>query len=193
MIYNYSDIIKSADLQGKEQNKRYIYILLLCYPDKFSKIFCAISRCEYNHASIGLGDSDGTFYSYVTKGFRKETPIKYPTFKNQEVPCKLYKIEVPDETYDATKIALDNHIKQAHNFKYNFCGLMLCLLRIVFPIKNRYFCSQFVCEILEKIKAVPLTKHSSLYLPDDFTKMQGLDLCFSGFLSRLGNEFEPAI
>lgn len=172
----------------KEQGadpKRYIYILLVRYPDMYSKIFRLFSRCYYNHASIGVSETNGTFYSYVTKGFRKELPKKHPTFKRQEVPCKLYRVEVSEEIYAVTRATLDDHEKKARHFKYNSLGVLLCFLRIVFPRQKRYFCSQFVCEILEQIRAVPLAKHSSLYLPDDFMEMDGLDLCFSGFLSEL--------
>jgi hypothetical protein len=48
-----------------------------------------------------------------------------------------------------------------------------------------------VCEILEQIRAVPLAKHSALYLPDDFMKMDGLDLCFSGHLSHIVGLSKP--
>ena len=172
-------------------SKRYIYILLLRYPDTFSKIFRFFSRCHFSHASIGISDSDGTFYSYITKGFRKELPKLHPTFKRQEVPCKLYRVEVSEEIYSVTKATLDEHEKRAHDFKYNNIGLLLCLMQVVFPRRKRYFCSQFVGEILEQIRAVPLVKHSSLYLPDDFMEMDGLDLCFSGFLSHLVGLSKP--
>jgi inositol transport system substrate-binding protein len=69
---------------------------------------------------------------------------------------------------------------------------MLCFLRIAYPLKDKYFCSQFVSEILEKVKAVPLKKHYSLYLPDDFMRMSELDLCFTGNLSQLMNPMRPA-
>jgi len=165
--------------------KRYIYILLLRYPDAFSKVFRFFTRCKFNHASIGISGTDGAFYSYVTKGFRRELPKKHPTFKRREVPCKLLRVEISDETYSVTRAALGDHEKQSYKFKYNFFGVVLCLLRVVFPIRNHYFCSQFVSEVLEQMKAVPLEKHSSLYLPDDFTEIRGLDLCFSGYLSQL--------
>jgi len=189
MICDFSDTIENIKPQA-ETDKYYIHILLLRYPDRFSKVFCGITGSEYSHVTIGVNDSSGIFYSYTGKGFRKELPIKHPTFKEQEVPCRLYQLEVTKEIHEYAKTILEDHAAQAHNFKYNFFGVVLCLLRIVFPIKNRYFCSQFVSEILEKIKAVQLTKHTSLYLPDDFMKMQGLDLHFSGCLSRLVKQVE---
>jgi Orthopoxvirus protein of unknown function (DUF830). len=177
--------INNTPAQQETDAKRYIYVLLLHYPDVFSKIFRFISRCRFSHASIGVSGSDGVFYSYVTKGFRIELPKQHPKFKQQEVPCRLYRIEVSDEIHRVTRDTLDDHAKQAHNYKYNNLGVALCLMRIVYPFGNRFFCSQFVSEILAQMRAVPLEKHCSLYLPDDFEKMEGLDLCFSGYLSQL--------
>jgi len=187
MLYTYPDqyINELAASQRGTDNKRYIYILLLRYPDTFSKIFRLFARVHYNHASIGVSDSDGVFYSYVTTGFRKELPKKHPTFKNHEVPCRLYRVEVSDEVYNVAQTTLEDHAEQAHKFKYSSFGLFLCIMRIVYKRKHQYFCSQFVSETLEQLKAVPLEKHSALYLPDDFTKMEGLDLWFSGYLSEL--------
>ena len=166
-------------------SNQYIYVLLLRYPDLFSKIFRIFTRCKYNHASIGVSGSNGSFYSYVTKGFRKEQPLNHPTFKKREVPCELYRIRISDEICEVTLAALEDHEKNAHKFKYNSLGVVLCLLRIVWPMKNQYFCSQFVSEILEQMQAVTLEKHTALYLPDDFENMNELDLCFSGYLSQL--------
>jgi inositol transport system substrate-binding protein len=168
--------------------QRYIYVILLRYPDRFSKLFRFFSRSKYSHVSIGVSDSDWTFYSYVLKGFRREYPRKHPTFKTQEIPCELYRIEVSEEKYHVARSVLENHAtKRSGSCRFSYLGLLLCYMRINLPLKDRYFCSQFVSEILEITKAVPLTKHSSLYLPDDFMQMNGLEHCYSGYLSQLVN------
>ena len=169
-------------------NTRFIYVLLVRYPDLFSRLFRFFARCRYSHASIGISDADGSFYSYVTTGFRKELPLQHPLFRRREVPCKLLRIPISDEMYRDAKTALASHESVAHRFKYNGLGLFLCLLRIVWPMKNQYFCSQFVSEILGDVGAVSLAKHSALYLPDDFAKMNEMELCFTGYLSRMVQE-----
>ena len=165
--------------------KRYIHILLVRYPDAFSRVFRFVTRGRFSHVSIGVSESNGIFYSYVTKGFRKELPRKHPTFKGREVPCRLYCLEVSEELYNIAGEMLEEHASHAQECSYNPFGVVLCLLRIAHKRKNQYFCSQFVSEILEQLRAVPLAKDSTLYLPDDFTRMQGLDLRFSGYLSEL--------
>ena len=191
-MYAYPNIFATNGQQIIADRKKYIYILLLSYPDNFSRVFRFFSRCKYSHASIGVSDSDWTFFSYVLKGFRTEYPKKHTTFKKREVRCRLYRLEVTDETYDVTKAALEDHVQQSHKCKFSYLALMLCYLRIAYPLKHKYICSQFVSEILHKVQAVPLKKHYSLYLPDDFMRMSELDLCFAGNLSQLMNPMIPA-
>jgi len=185
------DMIQFQGLNGfteqlnEKPKKRYIYIMLLNYPDRFSKMFRFISRSKFSHASIGVSDSDWTFFSYVLKGFRREYPKKHPTYKKQEVLCKLYRVEVSEQKYQKTKKALEDHAAGAHDNKFSYLGFCLAVLHIAYPLKKQYICSQFVTEILEEVDAVPLKKHRSLYLPDDFIKMDELDLCYSGNLSQL--------
>ena len=165
--------------------KWYVYILLMRYPDNFSRAVRFFTRMRYSHASVGLGGANGTFYSYVIKGFRRELPEKHPTFRQAEVPCRLYKLAVSEKIYEAVKTALAEHEKQATRYRYTVFGMILSLLRITYKRKNRYFCSQFVSEMLEKAQAVPLHKPSARYLPDDFMKMAELELCFTGNMSEM--------
>ena len=171
---------------------RYVIILLLSYPDNFSKLFRFISRSRYSHVSIGVSDSDWTFFSYVLKGFRTEKPHKHPTYKTREIPCQLYRIAVTDEQYAVAKAMLEEHSQHAQMHRFSYLGLLLCYMRINLQLKDRYFCSQFVSEILEKSRTLPLAKHSSLYLPDDFIDMDGLEFCYAGNLSQLVGGREPA-
>lgn len=48
---------------------------------------------------------------------------------------------------------------------YSLFGTLLCFLHIPHKFHDKYFCSQFVAELLEKAGAVELRKEVSLYLP----------------------------
>ena len=166
-------------------NYKYIEILLTQYPDKTSRLLQFITGCYFTHASIGVSDSTGFFYSLVTKGFRLEEPYKHPTFKGKEVPCRLYRLRVSERVYEDIKRTLEYHVEQSQNYKYSYIGLWLCIFRISLKRENRYFCSQFVSEVLECAKATKLEKDSTLYLPDDFMKINELALHFNGTLKDL--------
>jgi len=166
-------------------DKRYIYILLVRYPDRFSRLFSFLFRTRFTHASIGVGDKDFTFFSYVTKGFRRELPRQHPTFKKQDIPCRLYRLEITDEVYASTIAAIESHIGKSDLHKFSFVGTLLAHMRISYHSKKRYFCSQFVCEILQQAQAIRLNRQTNLYLPDDFIEMNELELVYAGFLSGL--------
>ncbi|MDR1533190.1 MAG: hypothetical protein LBS62_13595 [Clostridiales bacterium] len=164
---------------------KYIDILLTQYPDRTSKLLRFITGSYFTHASIGISDSAGIFYSLVTKGFRLEEPYKHPTFKGKEVPCRLYRLQVSERVYESIKRTLEYHVRQSKNYKYSYIGVLLCVLRISLKRENRYFCSQFVSEVLEYAKAAKLNKRSTLYLPDDFMQVSELALHFNGTLKDL--------
>lgn len=168
-----------------DSDYKYIDILLTRYPDRTSKLLQVITGCYFTHASIGMGDTTGTFYSLVTKGFRLEQPYRHPTFKGREVPCRLYHLKVSGETYEEIKQTLEYHLEQSQKYKYSYFGVLLCVLRISLKRKNRYFCSQFVSEVLEHTRAAKLKKRSALYLPDDFIGEKDLTLLFNGILRDL--------
>ena len=163
---------------------KYIDILLTRYPDKTSKLMQLIG-CRFTHASIGMGDSAGIFYSLVTKGFRLEEPYMHPAFKGKEVPCRLYRLKVSAVVYENIRRSLEYHVEQSKEYKYSYIGLLLCILHISFKRENRYFCSQFVSEVLECARAAKLEKDSALYLPDDFMQVNDLTLYYNGTLRNL--------
>jgi len=163
----------------------YIDILLIRYPNKASNLLQFITGSYFTHTSIGLSDSTGIFYSLVSKGFRLEEPYKHPTFRGKEVPCRLYRLKVSAEVYEKIRRSLEYHVEQSKNYKYSYIGVLLCILHISLKRENRYFCSQFVSEVIEYAKAANLEKDSTLYLPDDFMHEKELTLHFSGTLRNL--------
>lgn len=183
------DIIKEsagAETTVQEKNK-YILVMLTKYPDTFSTIFRKVARWKYTHVSIGLEDTEQRYFSIVRKGFRVDDFRKHPTAKKQEVPCELYRIPVSDNVFEKVEEALEYHSGNSKYYKYSYFGLFLCMMRISMKKKNRYFCSQFVAEILEYAKVLNLGKHSSLFLPDDFQRISELHLVFKGTLKNLMN------
>lgn len=163
--------------------KKKINILLVRYPDKTSTLLRFFTRNTYTHASIGIDGADGKFYSLVTNGFRIEKPYAHQTFKGKDIPCKLYSIDVSPKVYGKIKRLIAEHLQVSKAYKYSYLGVLLCLLRIPIKRKNRYFCSQFVSEVLSC--AVNIKKSSALYLPDDFMKLGSLNPQFTGTLKEL--------
>jgi hypothetical protein len=73
--------------------------------------------------------------------------------------------QIPDEVYGMIQEEIDRFLVNRDNYRYSRLGVVLCLMHIPYKFKNRYFCSQFVAEILEHAGAVRLKKKNTLYLP----------------------------
>ena len=169
--------------------KRKIFILLTKFSDVGAKILTAVTGFDYTHASIGLEEDLNTFYSFVNKGFIVEQPTRYIRPGREPFPCLLYELEVSCEIYNSIKALLRKFTENKRFLRYTRVGIALCLLHIPYKKKHRYFCSQFVAEVLECGK-IPLKKDSSLYLPADFGTLPGIKLNFQGNLQSMVNFFD---
>ncbi len=138
---------------------KYLCVLLTKYPDRFARVLARLSGQGYTHASIGL-EEEGRFYSFSFRGFTEETPDKLR--RRGVTASRCYRIPVADGAYRLVEAA-----RQA-DYHYNYVGVALCLLHLPFRWRNRYFCSQFVAELLSASGAVSMRKAPSLYLPNHF-------------------------
>ena len=172
--------IKETSSTNTEQKT--ISILLTKQFDIFSRISQFLIGSEYTHASIGLSDDKNTFFSFNTKrGFCIEKPIK----KKRKNPCILYQIQVPAQSYDEIVTRIGDFKNNANQYKYSFIGAILCVLHIPFKCENKYFCSQFVSELLTLSGAAKLRTKPTLYLPKYFSKEPQFTLSYKGMLCGL--------
>ena len=161
-----------------------IYILLTKYSNLPSRVIGFFAGCEYMHASIALKDAE-TFFSFNTKkGFCIETPFG----KVRSTPCMLYRLDVPERVYDDIDLCIQEFVQSGRHYKFNFLGTFFTILHIPFwfnpfIMQDRYFCSQFISEILIATGAAELRKHPSRFLPKDFSKDPQFRLCYKGALT----------
>lgn len=163
------------------QEEKTIYILLTRYTDFSSRLFQLLTRSSYTHASVGLDEKK--FYSFVTKGFRIEKPLSYPTFRKKEIPCELYSMQISTSEYQSVRRALEAFTGNPEQYRYSWMGLLLCMINVSHHFRNRFFCSQFVAEM------VACGGQSSLCLPDDFRFMRNTSLSFRGTVRELPSYF----
>jgi hypothetical protein len=169
-----------------KERTRTLSVLLTQNTDTISKLFNVITAGVYTHASIGIEEWENEFFSFVTKGgFRIERPIVNRKAKREHILCALYRLDVPYEVYEDIKHRLQAFSDQKNQYHFSFWGAFLCLMRIPHRFNNRYFCSQFVSELITSTGAAHLSKQPSLYLPDDFKFEPQFRLCFQGTLAGL--------
>ena len=170
-------------------NKRKIYILLTRFYGNSSIAFGILTNSYYNHASIGLDEDLNTFYSFVKKGFLVEKITRYIRPDREPYPCMLYEMEISQKTYDEIKETIQGFVSKKHMYRYAKIGVVLGLFRIPIIQKHRYFCSQFVAEVLGNTNTVSLTKSSALYYPRDLIKLPNKKMIFQGNLQSFLDKF----
>lgn len=169
---------------NKKDCTRKIYVLLTRLPDSVSHTLAVIKSSYYTHASIGLEEDLNTFYTFAYKGFRIEKVSVYVE-RNHNFPCVLYEIDVPEKVYEETKKKLFEFVENKHEYSYSFVGVILGLIYVPHKFKKRYFCSQFVSEILKDCKIVELHKSTSTFFPGDFRNIKDAKLRMQGNLKSL--------
>lgn len=143
-----------------------IKILLTRYSDTISNIIYYLTSRGYTHASIALEDEPDKFYSFNYKGFAIETLEKHKKRGVQKSRC--YTISIPDDAYYFIRGKIDYFIKTKEIWRYSSFGAFCCVLHIPFHLKNHYFCSQFVAELLKQSGAVRFKRPACLFLPNHF-------------------------
>lgn len=151
----------------KQEQTRTVDILLTKYTDLFSRLISLISKNGYSHASISIDEKMETFYSFSYKGFVIEQPRTKKTRKRTKESICI-RMEVSEKTYSAIKDEIDYFRINQSKFSYSKMGIVLCMLHIPYKFKNKYFCSQFVAEVLSQADTIILKKKESLYLPNHF-------------------------
>lgn len=151
----------------REGNNRIITVLLTRYHSTFANFIYWVSGRGYTHASLGLDEKDGYYYSFNFNGFKKEYPGKRKKIYGNSIS---YKLEVSQEEYETIREAILEMEHHKEQYRYSRLSLLFCLIHIPCKIENQYFCSQFVAEMLQLSKSVKLKKSASLYLPNDLPR-----------------------
>ena len=153
-----------------------VTILLTRYSDIMGRFICKISRYKYSHASISIDEKEEVFYSFNTKGFTIEKPKKHiPRLRQQGSLC--IRMKVSEDIHKRIADEIEKFMNKKEDLKYSNLGVILCLLRVPHKFKNRYFCSQFVAEILASAGAIELRKKATLYVPGQL--VDGIESCFA--------------
>jgi inositol transport system substrate-binding protein len=149
------------------QNAKTISVLFSTYTDFISRLIGLRSGFKCTHVSISLDENDEYFYAFNTKGFRKEYPKKHKR-RTKENMC--LRLQVTENQYKTICNRIKKFERKQKKYSYDYLGIILCLFRLHRQKKQKYFCSSFVAELLEKAKVVQLKKTSQRYLPYQLQK-----------------------
>ena len=139
-----------------------ISVLFTTYTDFVSRLVGIMSGFNCTHVSIALDEDNEYFYSFNTKGFKKEYPKRH---KNRTKENVCLKVQVTPQQYNKLRGLIERFERKKDKYKYNYWGVFFCMMRLSHERENKYFCSEFVAELLAKAKILTLRKKKSRYLP----------------------------
>lgn len=177
-----------------------IYILLTRSNTFMSQAIYHFTRDEFTHVSLSLDDRLTTMYSFcrrypslpIPAGFAVET--LYHGFYEQrtDISCRLYSLTVSDEDYLRLQMVLSLLTERSKELKYDIVGTMFCHFEITHQRYNHRYCSWFIAELLGQLDILAFSKEYSLVRPMDFTKMEELNLVYSGTVGNLAIQLVSA-
>lgn len=173
-----------------ESTKHSLYIVVSQTGTVLSRILKLITGAEYNHASIALSNDLRLMYSFGRKnpynpfygGFVLESP-DFGTFKRfSNTKVKIIKIDIDEEKYNAVSNQIEYMVNNTDQFGYNYLGLIWAWFKIVKKYKNRYYCSEFVKDILVEQRIEGSENLRDIPQPVHFLDLPNTNLIYTGKL-----------
>lgn len=175
-----------------------LYIFLSRTDSIVSKIVRLFTKTYYTHASIAFDEELVFLYSSARKKGVKMFPSGpcqeslYRGFfgRDNHTPCVLYALSVSEEVYNKARAEVDYFMENIDDYKFSVLGVIACKLGIKWKRKNKYFCSQFVAEILKRSGAVDLPKDPCLTHPRDYQSLPNITKLYEGTVGEIKEKIE---
>ena len=153
-------------------NEKKIYIVLTQTYTTIARIIKSITKDKYSHASISLDIKCNNMYSFGRKYiyfpfygiFLKEDLRKGLFIRNKNALVAIYEIKVTKEQYNKIKEKIKEI--ELNNKGYNIIGLLLAHFRVKLH-RRKYYCSEFVYEVLSNKEIEIYNKENTLFKPEE--------------------------
>lgn len=177
---------------------RTIYILLSHSGSMFSKAINICTRKPYTHVSIALDRNLSELYSFgrikpynpILGGFVQED-ISGGTFERfPNTRCALFSLKITKRQYKKLKRELYRFKRESNKYGYNLIGVVSAAFNYPIHREYRYFCSEFVSELLLNSGIKIIDKNPSLTAPMDFVLSDELECIYVGYLRTYSLEID---
>ena len=166
-----------------------IYLVLMhtnTIPSKFVRFFTGY---KYSHVAIALNENCDTLYSFGRKkvnsifggGFIIQQKDGEFFQKFNKTICKICELKINVEQLKKIKKLLSDMKMNESKYSYDFIGIIPRFFGIPVVIKDKYVCSYFVADILEKANIYKFGKKTCLIRPRDFEKIKECNEIYSGY------------
>lgn len=174
-----------------DKNGEQIYIVISQTGTVLSRLLKLITGAEYNHASIALKQDLELMYSFgrlnpynpFWGGFVTESP-NFGTFKRFfNTKVIVLAVSIDGGRYDRIKEHIEEMRLSPKSYHYNYLGLCLAAFKIVYKSRNRFYCSEFVKDVLQTVNVEGADKLSEIIKPVDFLCLPKTTRIYQGKLS----------
>lgn len=151
----------------------YLYIVLTRTNTGISKIIQIIKKDEYTHAAISLDKNFHRMYSFGRRktynpfiGRLKKEDMNEGLYKTCNIlPGAVIEVEVSQQQYEKAKELVEHFIRNSNSYKYNYLGLIYCLMNKTAYRDDKFLCSEFVYYILKESGIADLKMPRNLVRP----------------------------
>ena len=165
-----------------------IYILQMQTYTRISRMISYFNGYLYSHVAISLEKDCHKLYSFgrinphrfYPGGFSIETRDGEFYRLYDKTICRIQELAVSDRQYDLLKKYLDNMTRNRQEYVYDYYGIVLRFFRIPVSFRNRYVCSQFCAEALDRAEIWSPGKEYKWVRPQDFDNIQGARKIYEG-------------
>ena len=173
------------------ENKQ-IYIVMSQTGTVLSRFLKLVTRQAYNHASISLKEDLGEMYSFGRKnpynpfwgGFVTESK-DFGTFKRfYKTRVQVLALTVSAEKYQQIYDQLQQMLADPDRYHYNYWGLVFAAFHIPVTGTNRYYCSEFIRDLLKQYGIEGAERLSAVIHPNHFAALPGVQTVYCGLLQE---------
>ncbi|MCQ2382839.1 MAG: hypothetical protein MJ060_03325 [Clostridia bacterium] len=161
---------------------KFVYVVLCRTGTILSRVISKLTGDWFTHASISLDDNLQTMYSFGRLwshnpwigGFVKES-INYGTMRRfRNADTLVMRVEINDEKYAEIVQYLNTMYAERRKYKYNYLGVFLSKwkVRVRSRKANRFYCSEFVNDCLERFGIIRQGEFGTVVRPMELLKLQ---------------------
>lgn len=165
-----------------------IYVVLMNTGTFPSKFISFITKCEYSHVAISFDRDCNKMYSFGRRSINNflnggfvvtyKDGAFFTKFNNTK--CIIYEVNISNDKYYVLKDIIKLREERQMDYKYDFLGSFLRYFKIPITFKNKYVCSYFVADLLEKADIYYFDKKSCFVNPEDFRNIDIFQEIYQG-------------
>ena len=163
------------------ENNKSIYVVLSQTGSIVSSILKLFTKDKYNHVSISLDSglkemcSFGRYYTYFPfwGGFVHEDANKGVMGNCKNAQTLILRFDATEEQISNIKNKVEEMFNSKKKYRYDMIGVFLALFNKKLTRKRRFYCSEFVKEILALYGVIDGSVCPKIMKPMDFLSLNG--------------------